>query len=292
MALRQKNKTMEYKEIIGVDMGGTKILAGRISDGQLIRTSKRNTPAQESEDTVVNALISTIEQVFDPECDGIGIGVPSIVNVEEGIVYDVQAIPSWREVHLKYKLEKHFNRPVIINNDSNCFTIGEKYFGEASSYQNFVGLTLGTGLGAGVVINNQLYSGRNCGAGEFGAFPYKDGTLEEYCAKPFFSNLHQTEGNLVYERAVDGDKEALAIFNELGVHIGHAVKLIVLSLDPDAIFFSGSVSEAFPFFIESLKRSLEDFPYQNSLKRLVLKKSNLQNAAILGAAALIYDYRF
>ena len=75
--------------------------------------------------------------------------MPGIIEVDRGIVYDIVNIPSWKEVFLKDKLEVHFKYPVYVNNDTNCFALGEKYFGKARGYQNVMGITLGTGFGAG-----------------------------------------------------------------------------------------------------------------------------------------------
>jgi glucokinase len=221
-------------------------------------------------------------------CQGIGIGVPSIVDIERGIVYDVQAIASWKKVLLKDILENHFHTKVLINNDSNCFALGEKLFGKGQEFKHLVGMTLGTGLGAGIIVNNSLYCGSNCGAGEISMLPYKDGILEDYCARHFFIDTYDTEGALVYQKAVLGDADAIEIFRELGRNLSYAVRILMYAFDPEAIFFGGAISESFPFFIDSLRESLRDFPYQNSYARIVLQKSELENAPLLGAGALLY----
>ncbi len=103
------------------------------------------------------------------------IGVPIVVDCEHGIVYVVQNIPSWKEVHLKEQLESEFHLPVHVNNDANCFALGECHFGKARGYRHIVGLTLGTGLGAGSSSTAKLYNGSNCGRrAKFGTIPYKD----------------------------------------------------------------------------------------------------------------------
>ena len=93
--------------------------------------------------------------MMNEQVDGIGIGVPSIVDPEKGIVYNVANISSWKEIHLKEILENEFKVAVAINNDSNCFTLGESLYGEGKSYTNMVGVTIGTGIGAGVVIGRR-----------------------------------------------------------------------------------------------------------------------------------------
>ena len=126
--------------------------------------------------------------------------------LKRGVVYDVQNIPSFKEVDLKRILEEEFKIPTYINNDANCFIVGEKYFGAGRDYKNIVGLIIGTGLGAGLYTNGKLYCGTNCGAGEFGMLPYKDGIYEDYCSGKYFSNGLKTTGKEIFYRAEKGIK--------------------------------------------------------------------------------------
>jgi glucokinase len=165
---------MAKETVIGIDLGGTKVGLGRVAGRRIVRHVTAAVSAQASEAQVIEEVISAVEKVYDPAVAGIGVGVPSVVDVERGIVYDVQNIPSWKEVPLKEILEKRFDRPVYINNDANCFAVGEKHFGRGGKFRHLVGLIVGTGLGAGIILNDRLYSGPNCGAGEFGMIPYED----------------------------------------------------------------------------------------------------------------------
>ncbi|MCU7500928.1 MAG: ROK family protein, partial [Ignavibacteria bacterium] len=214
---------------------------------------------------------------------------PSVVDTEKGIVYDVQNIPSWKEVPLKEILEKKYGVPVYINNDANCFAAGEKYFGKMKNCRNGVGIIMGTGLGAGIFTDGRLYSGTNCGAGEFGMIPYKESIYEAYCSGQFFKNEFNTTGEEAYKRAVGGDEEALKMFCRLGEHLGNAIKVVLYAYDPEIIILGGSVSRAFSLFKESMWKEVRTFAYQNSLKKLVIEPSELDQVALLGAAALYYD---
>lgn len=275
-------------KIIGVDMGGTKIHAAAILTGEITSECILNTPSKDSEIAVLNRLIEAIEKVYSSDCEGIGIGVPSVVDAQNGIVYDVTNIPSWKEVHLKEILEQHFKIPVYINNDSNCFALGESFFGKGKGYPNFVAITLGTGLGAGIIIEHKLYSGPNTGAGEIGAIPYKNGTIESYCASSFFES-HAISGITAYQAAVNAEPRALKIFEEYGSHLAEAIKIILYTYDPQIIILGGSISNAYDFFISSIWKGLEEFAFPVVVKNLKIEKSELKDCAILGAAALIYD---
>ena len=116
----------------------------------------------------------------------IGIGVPSVVDTHTGIVYDVQNIPSWKEVAIAQKMQELYKLPVLVNNDANCFALGEYHFGKGKGTKSMVGVTIGTGIGAGIIINGKLYCGPNCGAGEFGMIGYLDKVVEYYASGQFF----------------------------------------------------------------------------------------------------------
>ena len=102
------------------------------------------------------------------------------------------------------------------------------------------GLTIGTGLGCGLVINQKLYNGRNGGAGEFGMIPYLSHNIEYYASGRYFSNVHGLSGELVYEKAKSGDESALQLYHEFGIHLGKAISTILLSIDCEVIVIGGS----------------------------------------------------
>lgn len=282
---------MVNETVIGIDLGGTKVGIGRVEDGRIVRHVTAAVSARGSEKQVIEEVVSAVEKVYDPAVAGIGVGAPSVVDVEKGIVYDVQNIPSWKEVPLKEILEKRFGRPVHINNDANCFAAGEKYFGRGRRFRHLVGLIIGTGLGAGIILNDRLYSGPNCGAGEFGMVPYKESILEHYCSGQYFERAHGIRGDKLFARASRGDSDALKIFGRFGRYVGDALMIIMLAVDPEAIILGGSVSRAFPFFEQGMKEQMKIFPYHKSLERIVIETSNEPQIAILGAAALYYDAR-
>jgi glucokinase len=280
---------MTNKTIIGVDLGGTKVSIGKVEEKHIVKHASTNITTQGEQEQIMGEIISAIEDVFDQRVVGIGIGVPSVIDVEKGIVYNVQNIPSWKEVPLKDILETHFQRPVYVNNDANCFAVGEKHFGKGKAFKNLVGVTLGTGLGAGIIIDNRLYSGPNCGAGEFGSISYKDQIVEYYCSGQFFIQEHGIKGQQVFEKAKLGDRKAIAIFQEYGTHLGEAIKTIMFAVDPEAILLGGSVCQSYPFFKKAMWEQIQTFPYTNSIDRLVIERSDEPHIAILGAAALYYD---
>ena len=275
------------KRIVGVDIGATKIKLGLVVNSEVVKEIKIPTQAQSSKENIIQDIISGIEDLAGEDFEGVGIGVPGLIDEEKGIIYDLLNIPSWKEVHLKKKLESHFVKPIRITNDANVFALGEKFFGAGKSYKNLVGITLGTGLGTGIIINDKLYSGTLSSAGEIGSIPYLDKTIEDYCSGKFFLQQYGMKGNEVFKKAQAEDQESQRILNEFGSHLGNAVKIVLNVLSPEAIFLGGSISKAYKFFEPSLMSSVNHFPFKRVLDKLVIQPSNTSNISILGAAALI-----
>ena len=275
--------------IVGVDLGGTSVRAGKVQDGKVTRHARRRVSGDAAEDVVLAEIFATVDEVIDDDVAGIGCGVPSVVDVERGIVYTVENIPSWREVRLKDAFEARYRRPASINNDANAFALGELHFGAGRGFRHLVGITLGTGVGSGVIVDGRLYSGANCGAGEIGSIPYRDATIEAYCASHFFQRRAGVGGNVVYERARQGDADAIALFREYGRELGQAVMTVLYCFDPELIVFGGSITKAFSLFEPGLRETLASFAYQHALERLTIACSEIADAAILGAAALHID---
>jgi glucokinase len=216
----------------------------------------------------------------------IGIGVPSVVDTERGIVYNVTNIPSWEKVALKDILEDEFNLPTYVNNDINCFTLGEHLFGQAKGYSSAVGLTLGTGLGAGIIIDNKLYKGFNTGAGEIGLLKYLEKNYEYYLGNSFFERNYGFNALEIFMEAQRGSKRALDAFSEFGLHLGAAIQAVMYTYDPEVVVVGGSISHAYSFFENTMLDGLKDFEFPESLKKIKILKSNNDNIALLGAAAL------
>lgn len=276
-------------KVIGIDLGATNIRGAVVENESLSEIISRRIHKKGTEEQVLGDVYSLVDALIDKDVKAIGIGVPSVVDVKNGIVYDVIHIPSWKEVHLKELLEKRYGIPVFVNNDANCFALGEHYFGKGKGIPDMIGLTIGTGLGAGVIINGHLYAGKNCGAGEFGMVDYLEHNYEFYASGSFFQNVHGLNGEEVFNRAKSGDKEALKLYEELGAHLGNAVKLIMYTYDTGLIILGGSVQLAFSLFEKTMWESIGTFGFPQSIDGLEIKTSALENSGILGAAALYYD---
>ena len=276
-------------KVLGIDIGGTNIRVGLVENNVVVRMESLKIKREGSETEIMDDLNIIIGKFVKEKIDGIGIGVPSLVDPEKGIIYDATNIPAWKEVHLKEQLEAKYNIPVYVNNDANCFVMGEKHFGKVKAYSNIVGLIIGTGLGSGLVLNNHLYAGKNCGAGEFGMIPFRDHNFEYYCSGQFFENVYGTTGEEIKLRAEHGDTRALEIFTQFGSNLGEVIKVIMLAVDPEIFILGGSVSKSYEFFKDAMWESIRKFLYVHSSDKIKVEVSEINHIAILGAAALYYD---
>jgi glucokinase len=272
--------------LLGIDLGGTNIRVGRVADGLLESKISEPSPAQLALEPSLDYLKEVIARAMTHEVEGIGIGVPSVVDIARGVVYNVTNIPSWREVHLKELLESEFGVPTYVNNDANTFALGEKEWGMARGFKDVVAVTLGTGVGAGIVAGGALWAGRNCGAGEIGSLPYLGATLEDYCGSNFFSRLHSTTGREAAERALAGDEEAQKIWDGFGEHIGNLMQTVLFVYDPEIVVFGGGLSSAWGLFEGAMRAKMAEFPYPETLRNIRIEVSQNPDIQILGAAAL------
>ena len=276
----------ENAVVIGVDLGGTKVSAGRVRDGVLEKLMKQKVPAHEDKDTVLGVVMDAITEVSTPEVSAIGCGVPSVVDVAEGIVREVGNIPSWKSVPLKAELESRFGLPAAIDNDANAFAFGELVFGAGRGRSHLVGMTLGTGLGTGVIIDGRLLHGANCGIGELGKTAHKGLLLQGWCASPYFTREWGADAEDLHRRARKGDEEALRAFDAYGEEFSAAVMLALYAYDSEIIVLGGSISTAFDLFEDGMWRGLDAFAYPHIIERLVIEPSRLDHVSVLGAAAL------
>ncbi|MDP4656416.1 MAG: ROK family protein [Algoriphagus sp.] len=273
--------------ILGLDIGGTSIKAGLLLGGQLQAIRSIPTPALESQELILETLAAFIESYLPQSFAGIGIGIPGLVDAQMGIVLGLANIPSFQHVELRDFLVNRFGKPVWINNDANCFALGVHQFGIGQGFQNLVGITLGTGVGAGIIIHGKLYSGVNSAAGEWCGTPYLDRTFEDYCSGKFFNRVYQSKPKTLAKLAQEGDPIALQAFDEFGRHVGELLKVILFSLAPEAIVLGGSIRKTYPLFEKSMRATLQTFPYTSVLAKLQVLVSDLDETAIHGAVALV-----
>ena len=281
---------MQYKNVIGIDLGGTNVRGAIVNEKISGDILSKKIHSKGTADEVLQDLLAFTDQLINPSVTAIGIGVPGLVRQQEKMVYDVVFIPAWTKIPLQQLMEDRYHVPVYAENDANCFALGEFYFGKGRGVNDMVGLTLGTGVGGGIIINKKLHPGRNGGAGEFGMVEYLEHNVEYYTSGQFFQHIHNTDGETVFKSACAGDEHALKMYDEFGVHLGNTIKTILYSLDVELIVLGGSVSKAFSFYSASMWKQLQTFGFPSAIPNIRIEVSDLQNAGIMGAAGLCYNF--
>lgn len=273
---------------LGIDIGGTNLSLGLVQDGAIVNAiSAPSFPKEFTLEQTLDYLGGLIERIITRDTDKIGIGVPSVVDVHKGIVYDTQNIPSWTVVPLKEYLEGRFHVPVAVNNDANCYALGiYGLYPAEEKPELLVAVTLGTGVGMGIVVEGHLLNGANCGAGELGTLAYRDSVIEDYCGRHFF-DAAGWDSRAASEAARAGDPKALALFDELGRNLGVLMSTVLFAYDPSHVAFGGGIANNYSLFRPSMEAYLkEHFPYQKALARLKTDIFTDNNIPVIGAALL------
>lgn len=278
---------MNAETILGIDLGGTNLRGGLVKENNVTGIISQRINASNSAEEMLQVFFRFTDSLINSSVKAVGIGVPGLT--DKGMAYDVVNIPSWKEIALQSLMEERYQVPVVINNDANCFVLGEFYFGKGKGHESMVGLTIGTGLGSGIIINKKLYPGNHCGAGEFGMIDYLDQCYEYYASGQFFQNVYGVDGEVIFKRAAAGDTVALNMYDEMGKHLGNAIKVILFALDTPLLVLGGSVRKAFPYFSRTMWQSIQRFPFKRSVEALQIEVSELENSGILGAAGLCFD---
>ena len=274
--------------ILGVDLGGTNLGLGLVDNGRVVemRSVPSFAPSASMEETL-EYMAEQISAMMSPGVSRIGVGVPSVVDLKEGIVYDAANIPSWKEVHLKAFLEDRFGVPVNVNNDANCYAMGAYgTYPDDAKPDVLVTVTLGTGIGIGVVDHGRLVCGVNCGAGELGYIDYKDGCLEEYCSRQFFDR-NGVKPHEASAAALAGDAESIELFNDFGRNLGHALMILMYAYDPSHIVLGGGIANALELFRGAMEEYVsERFPFPANFKKLRIDVKTGNEIPIIGASLL------
>lgn len=283
---------------VGVDIGGTNIEAGLVnSRGKILKRVSVKTEASKGRKVVLKNIFNAIDKVITKDVKGIGVGAPGPIDLKKGSIGKTVHMPL-HNVPLRKIIKERFRKPVFFDNDANCFTFGESVFGAAKGMKNVVGLTIGTGVGSGIIINKQIYHGRN-NAGELGHIiinfdGLKDtkgisGSLENHVGKLAIKRYSKgiAKNPLeLYEKAAKGNYKAERIWGNVGKYLGVGIISIIHGLDPDVVVVGGNISKAWRFFNGSMKQEMKK---RSLFKPCAVVKSKLgDKAAVLGAASLVF----
>ncbi len=279
------------KYIIGIDIGGSKINAIVFNDGKVLKSAKILTSKNKREflkglEAVVGKMISGLNK---KELAGIGCGLAGALDLEKGIVLGAKNIKILNSFNIKNWLEKKFGCKVKIDNDARCFTRAEYIWGAGMGYKNLIGVTLGTGIGGGIIIDGKMFYG-NGSAGEIGHMIGGEIYLEDLIVKDI-KNFGFSDPLKTYEFAKTGNKKAKEAFNKMGKYLGVCIANLVNILDPEAVVIGGGIAGAAEFFLPKARQIIKKFSVspksRKNIKILIGKLG--ENAGAIGAAALFLE---
>lgn len=312
---------------IGIDVGGTNVKIALVDkSGKIIYSNSVPTYAKMGYEYTVNNIKQAIKDLMKEtntiakDIDGIGFDFPGQVDYKTGVVKLAPNIPGWVNVPIAQMIEEEFHIPTRIDNDVRCAALGEMKFGAGQGCENFVCITVGTGIGSGLVINGQLVRGASNAAGEIGhiKLQMKDGLicgcgdtgcLEAYASGPSivamaqdyikggkstkFREMAAAEGGeitpyMVAKAAEAGDPVAKRIFAIVGEYIGIGLTSVINLLNPEKVIIGGGVAEAGDLLLDPIRKTIKERAMVVAGSAVEIVPAQLGNSAgVIGASMLI-----
>jgi glucokinase len=290
------------EQIIGIDLGGTAIKLGRFTpEGECLQAWTLPTPQPPRPETVIAVMARAIAQL-DPEgkAIAIGVGTPGPSETAGRVARYALNLEGWTDVPLADRLEASTGKLTIVSNDANCAALGESWLGAGRPFQDMILLTLGTGVGGGVILNRQLFVGRGGAAGELGLVSVdlngppcnsgNRGSLEQHVSAQAIRRRMGQEPRELALKARNGDEAAIAFWQNYGRELAAGIASAVYILTPEAVVIGGGISASADLFFPTLKDELEQrvaFTSREGLQVLVAKLGN--QAGMIGAAHLAWQ---
>lgn len=295
---------MEY--FIGVDIGGTKIKAGIITpNGKVCKAIEEKT----NRNHLVRQMLVLIEQLLNEQenIKGIGVATAGRVDFASGVIqYATDHLPNWTGVKVKDLIESRFHMLACVDNDANCAAYGEMKMGSGRSFSSFICITLGTGVGSGIVINGELYRGKHGGAGEVGHMTLipngrpcncgRSGCFEQYVSGSALIKDIEDDEQLkemkvtpveVFRLAQENHDSAKKIVNRFIDHLTIGLKSLQNILDVDGLILGGGVINSSQYWWDPFVEKMN----KNSISPIQIKRAELKNdAGMIGAALMVQDY--
>ncbi|NOY61424.1 MAG: ROK family protein [Calditrichaeota bacterium] len=306
---------------IGFDLGGTflKYALGN-SRGEILFKSKKPSKGDQSKDAIFSVFYECIKELLvkakkqGGTVVAIGVGSPGAINFDKGkLLGNTPNLPQWGNAQIRKRLEGKYGIPVWVDNDANLMALAESRVGAAKGYENVIALTLGTGIGGGILINNELYRGHNFAGAELGhmSIAYDGipcdcggrGCIERYASatamvKNYIARLSaksceipdKVTTELIFTRAHKGDREAIETIDETAEYLGAALASLTNIFNEEIIVIGGGVAEAGDEFMNLIWQAVQSRTMKPGLLGLKLVRAKLGNdAGMYGAVSLAID---
>lgn len=314
----------QNKYAVGVDLGGTNIKVGIVSNrGKLIKNTSIKTEAIEGPEKVIDNICKGIDKILGKsscKIQGIGIGCPGVVSVKKGIVENAPNLPGWKNIKLGPIIKKKFGYDVFLENDANAAAIGELIFGAGKNYSSFIMVTLGTGVGGGIVYKKKIFRGDYGAAGEIGHLSIdvngpqcncgSTGCIESYIGNKYLkeivrdelprypksklwklidNDLSNVSPRLVQKSLELGDDYALLVVERMGKELGAALTSLANIFDISTFIIGGGVAGFGKPLFDSTRKTIISrvlLPIKPRIKVIASKLKN--DAGIKGASSLVF----
>lgn len=289
--------------MIGVDLGGTRIKVGVVNDGNVEKSTSVETGADKGPKHVLDVIAETVKQL-DSHPVAVGLAIPGGVN-PEGLVWRMPNIPGFEGMNISGELRARLGCKIVVENDATTAALAELHLGYGRAHRSFAMVTLGTGIGGGIVIDGILRRGRYGFAGEIGHTPIDRspsgwpcacglvGCLESYAGTRGllrkYAELGGTAAEIrpIAEAARSNEEAALSTFAAMGTALGIGLAGLQNTLDLDAIVFAGGIAASFDLVEPALRESLKKYAFSPPLAEVPLLISELgDRTGLLGAAYL------
>ena len=299
--------------VFAVDLGGTHLRTAAVDEnGNIHDRTKSSTPETSNPGEIVKAIVDA-SRACQREVSIVStcVAVPGTVNVETGNVLTIPNVRSLKGFNLAEALQREMHHPVIIENDANAAAMGELWKGAARDTRTMICITLGTGVGGGIILDGKLWRGVDGSAGEIGHTAIEphggiicgcgsEGCLEVYAsATALVRMLNETNSKLrdaedltaeeIYRAAADGDPVAVKVFRQMGEYLGIGLAILVNILNPEMIVIGGGVANAWQLFGEHAIQEMRSRAFPLPGSRVMVKPAQCgDNAGLLGAARLAF----
>lgn len=307
--------SLDPQTAIGIDFGGTSIKTGLVQGSTILKRGRLLDPQGSSATDTLEAMAEVVREISAglPAIPPVGIGFPGLINSDTGIVHALSNVQGWNELHAQAILEQKLHTTVVLENDANAMAFGEWKYGNAKGARHVICITLGTGVGGGIILNGRLFKGAQQAAGELGHAsidfrgprgPYSNGGLEEYVGNQQISeramlayskanmpppNPHMSPADLAHA-AEAGCPVARELWRNLGDEIGAALANAMWLLNPDAIIIGGGVAKAGDLVFQPIRESIRNRTSKVIHENLLVEPACLGNdAGMIGCAALAID---
>ena len=294
------------KLVLAIDIGGSKMLSGIVNSSGEVIGEKKCPILKPDRELILKEVISVCETFIGKyDISGISVSIPGLVDAKNGVWLEA-VFSKVKDFPLGDILTSRFRMPVYLENDANNSAVGEKFFGHARDYNDFIWLTVSNGCGAGIFLGGKLFTGPGGNAGELGHIHVTDenlpcpcgnyGCLEAAAAGPGISSRYKQltgesiSAKEIADKARAGNETAIGVFRKTGAYIGKAVAAAVNVINVPLVVIGGGISGSYDLFKDDLEKTVQEQIYRTANRSLLIKKTKLgYYASLIGAAANAFD---